>query len=136
MQAPTRAFYQIVTGALKVRRGPAPFLDERTHPQPLNGEERQMAGVLTHSSPLSPSPTVPFVPLRFSSCLPPKLCVWQERNCVSFQPTATVCEYPPIVLFAPAPSCDEKPLILLGSLGLTCGILPYRSKTRCQKLLV
>ena len=54
---------------------------------------------------------------------------------MSFQPTATVCEYPPIVLFAPAPSCDEKPLILLGSLGLTCGILPYRSKIRLLKLL-
>jgi hypothetical protein len=56
---------------------------------------------------------------------------------MSFQPTpiATVCECLPIAPFAPEPFSVAKLRTRFASVGLTCGMLPYRSKTRLLKLL-
>src|ERR1039458_9943678 len=78
------------------------------------------------SSPPSPSPSVPAVQPRFFFCLLLILCA-----CVSARDLSPL----PIVLAAPAPFCAVKLPKRFGSVGLTCGILPYRSKTRSRKLL-
>src|ERR1035441_9210655 len=80
----------------------------------------------TSSSPPSPWPTSPAVRLRFFFCLPLRLCVWVSALDSSLLP---------IALAAPAPFCDVKLPTRFGSVGLTCGILSYRSKTRSRKLL-
>src|ERR1019366_7726048 len=74
----------------------------------------------------SPSPTSLFVPPRFSVFL-----LLKSSALVSPLAPSPL----PIALAAPAPFCDVKLPTRFGSVGLTCGILSYRSKTRSRKLL-
>src|ERR1035438_456519 len=74
----------------------------------------------------SASPTVPAVPPRFAFCL---LLIW-FASVSPLDPLSL-----PSVLAAPAPFCAVKLPKRFGSVGLTCGVLPYGSKTRSRRLL-
>jgi hypothetical protein len=90
------------------------------------------------SSPPVPSPTVPAAPPRSSCGRMPTWCALQEPSQLfSLSPLlASVPSEPlPISLFVPAPFSAVKLRTLFGSVVPTCGILPYRSKTRSRKSL-
>src|ERR1700693_3264974 len=87
------------------------------------------------SSPPSPSPTAPFEQPRSFCGLMPTWYVWQEPNPSLPSLAAIPFESSPIALAVPAPSSASKMPMRLGSVGLTCEILQYRSTTRSLKLL-
>jgi hypothetical protein len=89
-------------------------------------------------SPLWTSPSERVRLPRSSSCLRLKFFVNASQEPKGLFPPvlAAILSQPlPISPFVPAPSSGAKLPRRFGSVGLTCGILRYRSRTRSRKLL-